>query len=138
MRATREGARGVTLVEVAIVLAVTALLAASAWPNWRHQLLRSRRVEATLALDAIERAQILHLAKSGRYAQRLGELSGLPLHATDNGRYRLVLVADGNDGWHAQAIAQGAQADDRDCPRIELRVQGAITQRLPGASCWLP
>lgn len=138
MRPTFYDGRGFTMVEVAIVLAVAALLAASAWPNWRNQLLRSRRVEATLALEAIERAQIVHLAKSGKFAQRLSELPGTPLHTTDSGRYRLLLAADGNDGWRAEAVAQGSQADDRDCARIELRVKGAISQRLPGASCWLP
>lgn len=131
-------AQGFTFVETMIVLAVAALLVLCAWPSWRGQLLRSRRVEATLALDAVERAQVRHLARTGRWATRIDELPGAPTGTTDNGRYRLTFIADGREGWRARAEAIGAQAEDRDCAAIELRVHGAISERLPDAACWLP
>lgn len=129
---------GFTLVEAAVVLTVGALLAACAWPSWRGHLLRSHRVEATLALDAVERAQVRHLATTGRYAARIEDLPGAPSGTTDKGRYRLSFVADGPDAWRARAVAIGAQADDHDCAAIELQVRGAISERLPDAACWLP
>lgn len=138
MRARRSGRHGVTLVEMTIVIALVCMLAAAAWPSWHGHLLRSRRVEATLALESIERAQLAFHERWGRYAQRADQLPGTPASLTDGGRYRLTLSTDGADGWRAVAVALNDQAEDRACASIELRVQGAISQRGPAASCWLP
>lgn len=136
MPALRSMRRGVTLVEAAIAVALVAFLAAAAWPSWHGHLLRSRRVEATLALESIERAQLAYHERWGRYARRSDELPGTPASVTDGGRYRLTLSADGADGWRAVAVALNDQAEDRPCASIELRVQGAISLRGPAATCW--
>ena len=138
MRAPAPGARGFTLVEVATVLAIAGVLAAAAWPSWREQLLRGRRVEATVALQRLQLAQAGHHDRFGQYAQRLEQLAGGPGALSDGGHYRIALVADGGEGYRALAIAQGGQAGDRGCAEIELRVQGAVSAQLPSAQCWLP
>lgn len=132
----RSGAaRGFTLVEVAIAAAIVGILATAAWPSWRGQLLRSHRVEASTALQRLQAMQARHYARFGRYAGRLDELPGA---GAGLGHYRLSLSAPGPDGYRAVAAAVGAQADDRACAEIELRVRGAVSVQLPSARCWLP
>ena len=135
---SHPGVRGFTLVEIGVVVAVVAVLTAAAWPSWRGQLLRSRRVEATTALMSVQRAQAGHYTTYGRYAQRLDELAGAPRETAAGGHYRVAISAAGADGYRAVAVALAGQADDRACAEIELRVRGAISEQLPSARCWLP
>ncbi len=128
--------KGFTLVEIAVVLAITGLLATTAWASWRGHLRRVERVEAAVALQALERAQAVHFARFGRYADALGDLPGAPPALAARGHYRLALRSDAGDGYLASAVALDAAADD--CGVLELRVRGAITEQLPSARCWLP
>jgi len=140
MRAKAASLRGFTLVEVATVLAIVAVLTSAAWPSWREQVLRSRRIEAASTLQRLQLAQAGHFARFGRYAASLSPLA-LGLGAGEisaGGHYRLTLQADGADGYRAVASALAAQADDRACAEIELRVRGAIAEQLPSLRCWRP
>ncbi len=132
--------RGFTLVEVGVVLAVSAVLAALAAPSFLDQLARSRRIDASAALQGLEWAQERHRQAHGRYAERLGELraSGLNLGLGRSaaGHYRLELLSHGPQAYEGVARAAPSQARDRDCQSLTLRVQGAITQRQPSAACW--
>ena len=132
--AAHRAARGFTLVEVGVVIAVSATLATLAVPSWLDQLVRSRRAEATTELRRLHWAQERHLERHGRYAASLAELPGAGRSA--NGHYRLELVADGAQGYALVARAQGSQARDRACPELRLRVRGAISQREPEGACW--
>lgn len=132
----RQRLRGFTLIEIAIVLAITGLLATAAWPSWRDHLRRVYRVEATTALQKLERAQVAHFARFGRYTGALDELPGAPSALSSGGHFRLTLRSDAGDRY----LATAAAVDDAggDCGVLELRVRGAITEQLPSARCWLP
>ena len=129
-------ARGFTLVELMIAATVAALLAGLAWPSLRDTLLRSRRVDATTALQRLQLAQERFRAAQGGYAVRLDLLPGSGPRSAD-GHYQLSLRADGPDRYLAHATAIGLQASDAGCELLTLRVDGAITEQLPSARCWL-
>ena len=131
----RHPGRGFSLVEIAVVLAVSALLALLAVPGYLDQLARSRRSDATAALQRLQWAQQRHHQAHGRYAERLAELRGVGARS-EGGHYRLELLSLGHDGYAAMAHAEPSQARDRDCPALTLQVDGAITQRRPSAACW--
>ncbi len=137
-RPTPSRHRGFTLVEIAVVLAISGLLASTAWASWRGHLRRVQRVEAATALQRLERAQVAHFARFGRYADALDRLPGGPPALAAGGHFRLTLRSDAGDRYLATAAAVDAAPGDGDCGVLELRVRGVITEQLPSARCWLP
>ena len=134
----RRTTRGFTLIEVGVVLAVSALLATLALPSWMDQIVRSRRVDATVALQRLQWAQERHRQAHGRYAERLDELRVVQAGRTEGGYYSVELRSFGPDAYDAVARAEDSQVRDKDCRALVLRVQGVISQREPQAGCWGP
>jgi type IV pilus assembly protein PilE len=136
--APRTRARGFTLIEASVVLAVSVLLASVALPSFSDQLVRSRRVDATAALQKLQWAQERHRERHGRYAERLDELRGAPAGRSEQGHYIVELRSLGPDAYEAVAHAQAQQARDTDCRALTLQVRGVLSQREPQAKCWGP
>jgi len=128
--------RGFTLVELAVAAAAAATLAAIALPSLQDRLVRARRADASAALQRVQLAQERHHALHGLYAADLAALgqSG----ASPEGLYRVTLQPGPGEGYlaTAQARADGAQAGDRDCAAITLRVVQGFAQLGPSARCW--
>lgn len=149
-RASWPQRRGLTLVELVVVMALVAVLAAMAVPTLRGHVLRANRTEARALLLALATAQEKFHVDCGRYATRLEphrpsdcETSSLGLPATsERGFYALVLTTAEADGWRAEAVATGApQSSDRACQRLGLDSTGARTARDAAdndsaALCW--
>lgn len=66
--------RGLTLIEMLIVLLITAVLCGIAWPRFESQLHRARRSEAHSALAAVLNAQARYRSTHRHYASSLSEL----------------------------------------------------------------
>lgn len=64
--------KGFTLIELMIVVAVIAVLAAIAYPSFRDAVLKSRRSDAMDAITSIQLAQEKFRANCIEYAQKLG------------------------------------------------------------------
>jgi len=138
-------AGGFTLVEIAVVLVVVALLAALAVAGLRGQALRAHRVEAQAALLDLAAAQERHYLRHLHYAADALLSSappdglGLPRH-TRGGRYS-IRIADGADasGFTATATAVGAQEADAGCTSFSIDARGVRTATGTGAAtvaCW--
>jgi type IV pilus assembly protein PilE len=63
-----KGKKGVTLIEVMVVVAIVGLLAAIAIPAYNDYITRSRRSEAFTALMTVRAAQEMYRAEKGFYA----------------------------------------------------------------------
>lgn len=134
----RPGARGFTLIELCIVAAVVGILASVAWPSYRENLVRARRADAVAALTRVHIAQERYRAQHGGYAPSLSVLTGATSPASPEGHYDIALDAPMGDSVTVAALARagGAQADDRDCARITLTLQGGVADHGPNARCW--
>lgn len=134
-----SGRRGFTLVELLVVMAAAGVLAAIAWPSFASQLTKARRADATSALQQLDSAQARHHALHGCYATDAGTLGAAGSPLSPQGLYRIELQPGPGDGFTAiaRARADGAQAADRECATITLRVEQGFAQRGPSAACWV-
>ncbi len=146
-------ARGLTLIEMVVVLTLLALLTAIALPSWQQQLQRSRRGDAIAALARIELAQQDWRSRHAQFAPTLAA-DGLALPAlSPGGHYRLAIAIatdapDPASGYRAVAQAIGAQQGDSNCLWMaiellqgELRLRSGPDARLGNAAadnraCW--
>lgn len=133
--------RGFTLIELMIVVAVVALLAAVAWPSYHDHVMRSHRANARAAL--LQTAQWLERAATaqGRYPLEAAIPAGVQV--VEGGRYRVVVESRNGTNYRLMAVPVGQQASDR-CGSYELNEAGTRSQRptaevpqpLDSPACW--
>lgn len=111
---------GFTLLEIAVALAVGALLAAVALPSYLGSLHKGRRADAMVALQEVAHAQARWRAEHDSYA---GSLAALHVPArSPQGHYLLRIDEAGPHGFavSAEADAASPQFGDRTCRRLRL------------------
>jgi type IV pilus assembly protein PilE len=135
MRTSR--ARGFSLLELVVALAIVATLAAAAQPAYRRLLLRVHRTEAASALMQLAAMQERYHLQNQAYTSALEAAppAGLGLQAISaEGRYTLAVTAADANGFVAVATARGRQADDVSCTSFTLDESG--TKSSSGPDCW--
>lgn len=138
MRA-RSRQKGMTLIELMIVVVIVAVLASIAVPSYRQYVVRSHRTEAKSALLALAASQEKFYLQNNRYAED-DELTaappaglGLP-DTTDNGWYTVEISAADAEGFAATATKAGAQASDTHC--AEFSINQAGVRGATNDDCW--
>jgi len=125
--------KGFSLLELMVVIAIIAILAAYAIPNYRQYVLESRRTEAQNRLLEVAGMFERFYANTNRYPAGLqGGGANLNLNNDFLDWDNYVVTATFNNGWQLTATAQGGQAQDTPCPTISLDNLG---QRTP-ITCW--
>lgn len=130
-------ARGLSLVEVVVLVAVVGILAAAAWPSHQAQAQRVRRLDATAALTGLQQAQEQHRLRHGRYAADLATL-GTRATRSAQGLYDLLVQSEGAGRvtLAARVRADGAQRDDHECAEITLVLDEGLADAGPSGRCW--
>jgi type IV pilus assembly protein PilE len=128
--------RGLTLVELMVVVAVMAIIATIAYPIYTNQVQKSRRADAKAALESIALAQERWYTINSSYAVTLSSLqisADLQGGASDSGYYNVAL-AGGGQTFTATATATGAQSGDSGCATFAVNHLGVKT--ATSANCW--
>jgi type IV pilus assembly protein PilE len=127
--------RGITLIELMVVMVIVGILAAIAYPSYRSQVMRSTRTEARVALEQralqLEKCYTRFLSYTNANCQASqDEADGL----TADGHYSVVFAEGDEDdgGFILTATPQGGQLADTACATITLDAQG----RRGPAGCW--
>lgn len=143
--------RGVTLIELVVVMIIVGILAAVAIPSYRDYVLRSQRSDAKDALLALATAQEKHYLQCNAYADVIAaapDCAASELQGADtskNGWYDLDTDADADPtlGFTATATAAagGNQAQDTECETFIVTGLGVRTALDSGgtantAECW--
>lgn len=133
---TMRRARGLTLVELMVVVAVMAIVATIAYPIYTNQVQKSRRADAKTALENIALAQERQYTLNGAYVATLSSLqisADLQGGDSDSGYYAITL-AGGGQTFTATATAAGAQSGDTACQTFTVNQLGVKT--ATNANCW--
>jgi type IV pilus assembly protein PilE len=137
--------RGLTLVELMVVVAVMAIIATVAYPLYTAQVQKTRRADAKVALQAVALAQERFYTINGSYATAVNALSIDPAvpdsvwqsNQSEQGYYAIGLANGTNQDFTLTATAGGAQADDGDCAQFTINHQGVKTATDGGSTnCW--
>jgi type IV pilus assembly protein PilE len=141
----KRGQRGVTLIELMVVVAIVGLLTAIAIPSYRRYVVRANRTDAKTAL--LNTAQMLErcYTNSAPYAYDSTLCSTLGTGVTfpftvASGTYVISHVGTRSpQAYLIRATPQGAQATaDTECGAFNLNQLGAQTITGTGlaATCW--
>jgi len=133
--------RGITLIELMVVIIVLGILGSIAVSSYRGYLLRSNRTEARIALLRVQAAQEKFFIQNSRYAlpAELTPTSGLGVPATTTGgKYTISLLTPTSTTYTATAVAAGGQTqDDSTCHTMTINQLGARTPTgATGEKCW--
>jgi type IV pilus assembly protein PilE len=135
----RNKMRGMTLIELVVVMAIVGVLASIAIPSYRQYLLRSHRAEAKSALLNLAAAQEKFYLQANTYAGAAllddAPPAGLGLPATTvNGHFTVAITAADDESFSATATAAGGQAQDSHCATFTINQAG--TRSATSADCW--
>lgn len=127
---TSRHARGFTLIETLIAVAITGLLSSIAYPTFTGSIAKARRGDAHVALMQLQLAQERHRANAPSY----GSLEEIAFATVSPSRhYRLSINGATPERYEAHAIATGMQQADARCRHLKVIVEGVQARHASGA-----
>ncbi|MFP5398250.1 MAG: type IV pilin protein [Gammaproteobacteria bacterium] len=133
--------RGFTLIELMITVAIIAILAAVALPNFQDYVRKGRRADAQSFLLEVAARQQHFLVDRRAYSDSITKTPaegglGMTLPSNVDPHYTIALVADNAarpPAFTLTATPKGAQATEK-CGEMTLNHAGAKTAKKAG--CW--
>lgn len=122
----KRRARGFTLIEMVVVVAIIAILASIAVPLYTEQIRKGRRAEAMNGLEAMAQRQERWRANNPTYG------TAVQIVAATSDYYTFAVTNNTANAWTMTATAAGAQATDTRCATMTLTSAGVRTP----ADCW--
>jgi type IV pilus assembly protein PilE len=128
---------GFTLIELMIVMAIAAILAAIALPAYQSSVRKGRRSDAIDATAAVQLAQERWRANNPSYSTEIVDELNLGTTLSKSGYYQLSLSDASGTGYTltATAVTGKGQENDSGCSTLTLTVtNGSATHA--DAGCW--
>lgn len=136
MRKRSDNMRGMTLIELLIVVAIVGILAAIAGPAWNDQVIKSRRADARNTLLAAQIEQEQYRANNLTYATSMSAMGMGSFDSTTRDYYRVEVVSADATGFLITATPNGNQANDSTCNVFAVRQTGPEHSGYAALSCW--
>ncbi|MCI0436187.1 MAG: prepilin-type N-terminal cleavage/methylation domain-containing protein [Gemmatimonadetes bacterium] len=142
-----QRARGVTLIELMVVIVVLAILASIAVPTYRSYITRAQRADARAELLRVRAAQEKFFLQNNRYATAAEfddppAAGGLGFTGTsEHGHYLIDLPNVTATTFTARATATAGQLEDAMCRTFTVNELGQRAATNAGgtdqtATCW--
>ncbi len=141
--------RGFTLIEVMIVVAVVAIIAAVAIPSYSNSVLKSKRQIGKGELLEVLSRQEQYFVNNKAYATTLTALgySANPYFINDEGSvsnsgssiYQISLISTSATAFSIRATPQNGQTSDTQCASLQLSSSGQksiVGGTDTSGSCW--
>ena len=136
MRKRSDNVRGMTLIELLIVVAIVGILAAIAGPAWNDQVIKSRRADARNTLLAAQIEQEQYRANNLTYATSMSAMGMGSFDSTSRDYYRVEVVSADATSFLITATPNGNQANDSTCNIFAVRQTGPEHSGYAALSCW--
>src|SRR3990167_7304622 len=109
-----------TLIELMLVLAISAVLLVMGYPTYTHYQTHAERNRAQVALTQLSALMEAYFSDNGTYKH--ATIQSLQANAlTNNLDYRLKIISETDLHYSIEIIPTGMQADrDRDCGALIL------------------
>lgn len=144
---SRSFREGFTLIELMIVVAIVAILAAIAYPSYRQHVLKTKRSEGKALLQRIAGEQERFFTARSQYTNNLTGAKpnglGFANNESENGCYQANIVLNaGGMGYTLNAVPAnsarcGDQTQDSQCGTLSIDNLGNKTASGSlGADCW--
>ena len=133
----RKTMRGVTLMELMIVVVILGILTAIAYPSYRQYAAKAKRTEAKVALMQIAAMQERFYLQNHTYTEDMTDL-GFPVgenFTTDSNAYVVNVTAADAATFSATAIYQNADVEAGKCATFSIDGRGTKTS-APKLDCW--
>ena len=134
----RNRMRGITLVELMIVVVILGILAAVAYPNYRQYAAKAKRNEAKAALLQIATLQERFYLQNNTYTTDMTKLgfAATANNLTDSGTYLVNVTAADANTFSATAAYQNADDEAARCASFTIDGRGTKGS-APHADCWI-
>ncbi len=133
----RKTMRGITLLELMIVVVIISILTAIAYPNYREYVTRAKRTEAKAALLQIATNQERFYLQNNTYTTNMTNL-GFPVAGgflSDSDSYIINVGAADANHFPATATFQLGGDEAGKCLTFQIDGRGAKTS-APDTDCW--
>lgn len=121
--------RGFTLIELMIVIAIVAILAAIAIPSYQNQVQKTRRADAKTALLQMAQSMERCFTKTNDYGD-----SSCPSDTESPDGFYDIVVTPQTTSFTLTANAKGQQSKDTKCASFSITEKG--TRTATGDECW--
>lgn len=129
----RSRLRGITLIELLIVVVIFGILAAVAYPNYLDYVARGKRTEAKAALLQIATNQERWYLNNNAYTPNLDDVGVRAV--TDSGAYAIAITSATANGFTATATYLLPDAEAGRCLTFTIDGSGQRTS-APDTDCW--
>lgn len=123
---TARPARGFTLIEILIAIAIVGIITAIAFPTYQGSIRKGRRAEAVNAIAALQQVQERWRSNHESYGNlnSPADANTLPNIATTtaNGYYTIAVSGPSSTGYTVTATSAGSQAADTRCALMGVRM----------------
>jgi type IV pilus assembly protein PilE len=129
--------RGVTLIELMIVIVVLSIIVAVGYPNYQEFTARAKRNEARAALLRLATNQERFYLNNNSFTQDLTALgfSTTPTWETETGYYTIQVTAADATNFTATATYLQGGSEAAKCATFTIDGRGAKTSN-PDPDCW--
>mgnify|MGYP001817920961 CR=1 FL=1 len=128
--------RGITLMELMIVVVIIGILAALSYPNYREFVARAKRSEARAALLKIATNQEKHYLQNNTFTSDMTDLGfNADPYTTDSGTYSVRITSADASNFTAEADYIPADGEEGKCNLFTIDGRGQKTSD-PDTDCW--